>query len=342
MKCKYCGQNFRTSAEDRIRNRNSGDFSPRYWQNEYSLTDDEVSEIGFDPKDNDSFICYDCDQKFFDKQQSKAAASRKDWEDENGNVVFKLNKPTFKEGRIYPKKAVALDEQLFEDHLLAIGFQLVYSNKYRYVYITPGEGNYYLIVNRPGFDGTVYQMYLIDAKEIHKAGLTIDDFKPRRVFTPETTVGMVAVYEALASSFTEKELAEDMAEIEMLINSKKVTLGEAYLYGRRPRRYEITNEDLALKLCYIRPADCVAVGDTIVDAYEDGTGLEFKLTKVIKDDYKKTVDGGPGQRVFQKHTTWYETDDPSFVVKVVYDTFMEEETIELFSYDYLQQEGIEI
>lgn len=127
----------------------------------------------------------------------------------------------FKEGRVYPKKTATFDEESFDDYILAIGLRQIYANKYRYIYTTLGEGDYYLIVNRPGFDGNVYQMYLINVQEIHKAGLTIDDFKFHRVFAPETTVGLIAIYEALASSFTEEELAADMAEIETLVKTNK-------------------------------------------------------------------------------------------------------------------------
>ena len=335
MKCKYCGQNFRTSAEDRYRSRNYGDFSPRYWQTEYDLTDDEVSELGFDPKDNESFICYDCDQKFFDKQQAKAAASRKDWEDENGNVVIKLRKP-FNERKTFPGDYEPLDEQLFEDHILAAGFMQVYSNKYRTIYSC---NDYYLVVNRPGFDGHVYQMYLFNAQEMHKVGLTIDDLKPFKVFSTESSVGLIAVYEALANGFHNSELTNDMTDIEKLItlNSSAIMQESA----KQPKRIEITSEDGSIVRDFARD-NPTRVGDTIVDAYDGEGGLEFTLTKKIKTEDQKTIDGGFRQRVFYKSVTWYETSEPEFVVRVTYDSFMEREKVEFFSRDYLAQEGIEI
>lgn len=615
MKCKYCGQNFRTSVDDRCRNRNSGDFSPKYWQTEYNLSDDDVREIGFDPDDNSSFICYDCEQKFFDKHQELAKTHRSEWEDEDGVVRFKIKKPTFteskksiKERRIFPRKNEgSLDEGLFEDHITAIGLLPVAHDKNRYIYITPGNGDFYLIVNRPGYDGNLYQMYLIDAREMHKMGLTIDDFKLHKVFDPDTTVGLIAVYEALANGFSEEELARDMTEIEMLIHSKaatlhedkaptmtvksfvkseyfdkkydadsflqyladefniyeedvdkkypltdlqsmyadfeeneaenlneserdplnveagikqmfadynegqdllknnpipvgtrvyrnpevdeynlskykysgygtiykvipyngmlayqiewdcgtkggytadqfnvlnesralkeaireeffdcehypmsinsvadfiasceargnvailtvnssnggtwhsqfdskswlafknsingvdefsrrsnlkgaaitkvwakecnpKETLGEskklkeAHNYGQTPERIEIDSEDCTKVRKFIRPIDQVRVGDVVVDAY-DGNCSEFLITNQVKETYTKTMDNGPGQRVYGKTVHWYEVDDPLFLVRVTYDNFMEEETVELFSKDYMKLEGIEM
>ena len=121
MKCKYCGQIFRTPVEDRRRNDVFGDFSPAYWQNEYSLTDEEVRSLGFDPKDNSSFICYDCDSKFYNLNQEKAKADLDKWRNKDGHVVIKLGNK-FHEQKMKESKTwdeyVALDksiEQLFTD-----------------------------------------------------------------------------------------------------------------------------------------------------------------------------------------------------------------------------------
>ena len=121
MKCKYCGQIFRTPVEDRRRNDAFGDFSPAYWQNEYSLTDEEVRSLGFDPKDNSSFICYDCDSKFYNLNQEKAKADLDQWRNKDGHIVIKLGNK-FHEQKMKESKTwdeyVALDksvEQLFTD-----------------------------------------------------------------------------------------------------------------------------------------------------------------------------------------------------------------------------------
>ena len=90
MKCKYCGKIFRTSAEDRLRNINYGDFSPRYWQNEYHLEDQEVEDLGFDPQDDSSFICYDCDEKMYNLSRDKAEKELAKMRDENGHYVLRL------------------------------------------------------------------------------------------------------------------------------------------------------------------------------------------------------------------------------------------------------------
>lgn len=129
-----------------------------------------------------------------------------------------------------------------------------------------------------------------------------------------------------ANFFKAAEDIEDevMEAVNEILNSP---LTEARNYGTKNEKIEVEDFDIPKVRKFIRPADRVRVRDIIT--LKNDPGVELLLTKELKSDSKILNDGGIGQRVFSRFVTTFETDDPECIVEVVYDSFMERETITL-------------
>lgn len=127
------------------------------------------------------------------------------------------------------------------------------------------------------------------------------------------------------SQFVESTTIYNMKENKLLESFFK-SLKEGSNYGQgKNETIKIISED-GFKKRHCSNPDRVAVGDIIVDC----DASEFVITKKIKDDFKKTMDNGPGQRVFGDDRRLFATDDKNVFVMTTYDTFMDVETIQLF------------
>lgn len=90
----------------------------------------------------------------------------------------------------------------------------------------------------------------------------------------------------------------------------------------------LTVDDRVLKRKHIRPADTFRKGDSL-ELLNDGMTLEAE--SLVKKISKGTANGGAGQRVFSKSISVYATGYDRFYIEVVYDSFLEEETITVLS-----------
>lgn len=89
MKCGYCGKRFPTTQLDRDMFRNEAWGTPyHYAKNEFG-NDDYVSEAGFNPDDEENFLCPDCVDKIYEVQKQHAEESLE--RDEDGHVVIRLH-----------------------------------------------------------------------------------------------------------------------------------------------------------------------------------------------------------------------------------------------------------
>lgn len=114
-------------------------------------------------------------------------------------------------------------------------------------------------------------------------------------------------------------------------------------YGEMPETIKIKTADTEPEVIrkYIRPANVLCTGDTIVwkDTGDHPLEATFLVGKEISNKLLKTIDGGFRQRTFSKNITIYElklvhVDTPEEYempgyVKDTYDNFYEEEVIEL-------------
>lgn len=229
------------------------------------------------------------------------------------------------------KKIVIKSEDDWEDEIFAGAVDIgdtVYVNEEARVYMVESMGRWpygwnIFEIRENGITKLVNMIDVDDESEL-------DEKWPRAKKAFEEAVENSDVFKPTPEqgpykpSFDYTNSSEIFNQFDTIRKRRSKKMKEAINYGEKSERIKLDG-NLFKRRRWIRPADCVRTGDTVVTP----NGEEYLLTKKITSEEKKIGGGSVGQRIYSEFVTTYATDNTNFIVKVVYDSFDEVEKIQL-------------